>query len=436
MKEVDLILKARWLIPIDHHDRVLEHTAIIIKDGKIIAIEPNDQVDQLFAATETRILDKHAVMPGFVNSHTHLPMSLLRGLADDLPLMKWLEEHIWPVERKCVSPEFVKAGAELAIAELIRGGVTCFNEMYFYENEIAKVANDIGIRGRVAESVLDFEMPWSKNGDECLERVIDNIQFIKDFPLIDAAIAPHSPYATSRAHLEATKKISEDYDVPVHIHLQESTDEVEQIRVLHKMRPTQYLNDIGLINSRLIAVHMTQANSQDRDIFKNGGAHIVHCPESNMKLSSGSCPVQMMLDGGVNVALGTDGAASNNDLDMFGEMRSAAFMAKLIDENPEALSANTVLKMATQNGAAAMGYGKQIGSLQVGFDADMIAIDLDRLETSPVYNPISQIVYAACREQVTDVWVQGKQLLKNRELLTINETKLKATVENWRTRII
>jgi 5-methylthioadenosine/S-adenosylhomocysteine deaminase len=441
MENVDWILSPRWLLALDDMGltcHALEHRSVVIDGGKIIAIDSKERVDQRYQTREKNKqvnLSQHVLLPGLVNAHTHLPMSLLRGLADDLPLMRWLEDYIWPKERKWVSQEFVRDGAMLAIAELIRGGVTCFNEMYFYEKEIASVAHQVGIRGRVAESILDFEMPWSKNGDVCIEKVIELIEFVQPFPLVKASIAPHSPYATKRSHLEKVRDLSEKYHVPVHIHLQETFDEVEQFRVMHKMRPTEYLAELGLITPMLQAVHMTQANSRDMDLFKKGGAHIIHCPESNMKLASGSCPVHEALKAGINVALGTDGSASNNDLDMFGEMRSAAFMAKLVDSNPEYLPATAVLKMATRGGAKALGFGQEIGSIEVGKAADVIAVDLDRFETLPVYHPTSQLVYAACREQVTDVWVNGQQLLKNRVLTTIDEQDLRSTIESWRKKI-
>ena len=440
IEHVDLILSPRWLLTLEgsnspNESRALEDREVVINGGKIIAVDTKKRISQRYEAREKVHLGRHVLLPGFVNAHTHLPMSLLRGLADDLPLMRWLEDYIWPKERKWVSKEFVRDGARLAIAELIRGGVTCFNEMYFYEKEIAQVAHEAGIRGRVAESILDFEMPWSKDGNACIEQVIELIEFVQQFPLVKASIAPHSPYATQRSHLEKVRELSELHNVPVHIHLQETFDEVEQFRVLHKMRPTEYLSELGLITPMLQAVHMTQANSRDIELFSRGGAHIIHCPESNMKLASGSCPVHECLKAGVNVALGTDGSASNNDLDMFGEMRSAAFMAKLVDSNPEYLPAHAVLNMATRGGAKALGFGQEIGSIEIGKAADVIAVDLDRFETLPVYHPVSQLVYAACREQVTDVWVNGKQLLKDRVLTTIDEQDLRSTIEGWRKKI-
>ncbi len=435
LEKITWILSPKWLLTLESGHQALEGQSLAINDGKIIAIDTHERIHQRYEAQEFVNLPGHILMPGFVNAHTHLPMSLLRGLADDLPLMRWLEDYIWPKERKWVSREFVREGALLAIAELIRGGVTCFNEMYFYEKEVAAVAHEVGIRGRVAESILDFEMPWSKDGQACIERVIELIEFVSKFPLIKASIAPHSPYATKRHHLEQVRDLSEKYRIPVHIHLQETFDEIEQFRTLHHKRPTEYLSEIGLINPMLQAVHMTQANSRDIELFRKGGAHIIHCPESNMKLASGSCPVHECLKAGINVALGTDGSASNNDLDLFGEMRSAAFMAKLVDTNPEYLPASSVLHMATRGGAKALGLGSEIGSIEVGKAADVIAVDLDRFETLPVYHPVSQLVYAACREQVTDVWVNGKRLLKDRKLTTIDESQLRANVESWRKKI-
>lgn len=436
MQKVDTILSSRWMATMDGGEFALDNRSVAIQDGKIVAILPTDQMQNRFEADEIIDFPNHVLMPGFVNSHTHMAMNIMRGIADDLPLMTWLNDHIWPAECASVSAEFVYDGVQLALAELIKGGVTCVNDMYFYGQETAKAMHDAGMRGLVGDTIFNVETPWSAGVEDCYKHNEELMEAVKQYPLVDATVAAHAPYTNNEDSLKQTLAFAEKYDKPIHIHLQETYDEVNQHMALYKERPVETMARLGLLSDRMIAVHMTQVSQEDIDAFKKHGGSIVHCPESNMKLSSGACPVSTLLEKGVNVALGTDGAASNNDLDMIGEMRSAAFMAKLVDESPESLTALQVLEMATINGAKALHMGAQTGSLEEGKAADIIAIDLSHLNTQPVYNPIAQIVYAASNHQVSDVWVAGKRLLKDRELTTIDEQSVRQKAENWHDKIV
>jgi 5-methylthioadenosine/S-adenosylhomocysteine deaminase len=362
-------------------------------------------------------------------------MSLLRGIADDLPLMEWLQHHIWPLEQQWMSEEFVKDGTDLAIAEMIRGGTTCFNDMYFFPNITAQQAQRYGIRATVGLIVIDFPTVWAKDSDEYLSKGLSLTEQLRDSTLCSTAFAPHAPYTVSDAPLQKISEYTKQLHRPVHIHVHETLHEIDQAVQQTGKRPLQRLQELGLVNSSLIAVHATQLTDAEITLLAETGANIVHCPESNLKLASGFCPVAKCLAAGINVALGTDGAASNNDLDMFGEMRTAALLGKAVANDASAVSAMTALRMATINGAKALGLANDCGSLTIGKAADVIAIDLSQLETQPLYNPVSQIVYAASRQQVTDVWVAGKRLLQNRQLTTFDLSELNTRISVWQQRL-
>lgn len=433
--QVDQLIHAKWLIPCNKPDEVLPDHALVIDKGLIIDYLPSREAETIYQAPQKSWFHSHAITPGFVNSHTHIAMNIFRGLADDLELMDWLNHHIWPAERKWVSEELVYDASQLAIAEMIRGGVTCFNDMYFFIEATAKAASEAGIRAHIGMTVIDLPTAWAKNTEEYISKGLDFYEAYKNHPLITPTVAPHSTYTVSTETLTKLKKIATDYHLRMNIHLQEAPSEIEQSLKSYQKRPIELLYEIGLLSSELIAIHMTQLNERDIEMIQRTGVQIVHCPESNMKLVSGICPVATLLDKNINVALGTDGAASNNDLDMIGEMRSAAFIGKLHAQNPKAIPAMTALQLATLNGAKALGKEKLFGSLAKGKSADFIAIDLEQIETLPLYHPISQIVYAASRHQVTHVWVAGVQLLKNRELLTLDEKTIRAKALMWRERI-
>jgi len=432
---VDTLIHARWIIPVEPESVTYEHHTLVIDSGKIIDLLPTELAQQKYQGKTTENLENHALLPGLINCHTHAAMTLMRGIADDLPLMDWLQNHIWPLEHKWMSETFVKDGTDLAIAEMIMGGTTCFNDMYFFPDITAKQAIHYGIRATVGMIVIDFPSVWAQNSDEYIEKGLALHEQLRLSDLCSTAFAPHAPYTVSDEPLQKIRTLADQLELPIHIHLHETLHEVEQAQTQTGQRPLQRLYDLGLVNPSLIAVHMTQLTDEEIRLFAESGAHIVHCPESNLKLASGFCQVAKCLAAGINVALGTDGAASNNDLDMFGEMRTAALLGKAVAGDASAIPAMTALRMATINGAKALGLDAICGSLSVGKAADVIAIDLNTLETQPLYCPVSQIVYAASRQQVTDVWVAGKQLLKQRQLTTVNIDDLKAKIATWQQRL-
>jgi len=431
MQSIDQIIHAKWIITGEENSPVLENHALVIQDGLIKDILPSNLATERYTANSIQHADSHAVLPGFINAHTHVSMNYFRGLADDLALMDWLNNHIWPAERQWVSQEFVRDASLFAMAEMIRSGTTCFNDMYFFLQATAEAANTAGMRAAIGATVIDFPTAWAKDADEYLAKGLEFIQEYQHHPRILPTMAPHAPYTVSDETFAKVKAMADQYNLKINMHIQESADEVNQSLASLKIRPLQRLQNLGLVSPQLIAIHMTQIDDYDLEILEAERPHIVHCPESNMKLASGTCPVDKLRSLQLNVALGTDGAASNNDLNMIGEMRTAAFLAKLSTRNPTCLSAPETITMATLNGAKALGIEKITGSLVIGKSADFIAINLDEIETLPLYHPTSQIVYAASRNQVTDVWVAGKQLMKKRQLLTLNEQELKDKANYW-----
>jgi len=435
MQTTETLIHARWVIPVEPDRRVLEHHSIAVDDGRISAILPTSEARQSFQALSSVNLASHAVIPGLVNAHTHAAMTLLRGIADDLHLMDWLQNHIWPAERKWVSEQFVHDGSQLAIAEMLRSGTTCFNDMYFFPEVAARVAAASGIRACVGLIMVDFATAYADGPDQYFAKGLALHDEYRHHPLIRSAFAPHAPYTVSDAPLRKVQVLADELDIPVHMHLHETVSEVEESRTKTGQRPLQRLEALGLLSPALTAVHMTQLQDDEIDRLAAASASVVHCPESNLKLASGFCPVQRLLDAGVNVALGTDGTASNNDLDMLGEMRTAALLAKAVYNDAAALPAHAVLRMATINGARALGMGEETGSLVPGKWADLTAVDLGSLETQPLYHPVSQLVYAASRNQVSDVWVAGQHLLKNRELTQLEMQDLMQRARGWQSRI-
>ncbi|HLQ26829.1 MAG TPA: TRZ/ATZ family hydrolase [Acidiferrobacterales bacterium] len=433
-QKIDTLIKARWIIPVEPAGTVLEHHALAVKDGAILAIFPMEKASNYEAQTVVD-LPTHAVIPGLVNAHTHAAMSLFRGLADDLPLMEWLNNHIWPAEAQWVSAQFVRDGTALSVAEMLRGGITCFNDMYFFPEETARVVKDAGIRACIGLIVLEFPSAWAKTADEYLSKGLKLHDDLRSYDLITTAFAPHAPYTVSDAPLERIRTLADELDIPIHMHVHETADEVTEAVARSGVRPLERLKRLQLLTPRLLAVHMTQLLPEEIKTLAETGVQVLHCPESNLKLASGLCPAAALLKAGINVALGTDGAASNNDLDMLGEMRTAALLAKGVSGDATALPAHAALTSATLNGAKALGLEEYIGSLKPGKSADLTAIDLSFTATQPVYNPLSQIVYSATREQVTDVWVAGKRLLHNRRLMTLDEQAVLAKAAAWRDKI-
>uniref|UniRef100_UPI00374CBF32 TRZ/ATZ family hydrolase n=1 Tax=Stenotrophomonas sp. TaxID=69392 RepID=UPI00374CBF32 len=370
-----------------------------------------------------------------VNAHTHNPMTLLRGIADDLPLKVWLQQHIWPVESAVMGPAFVADGVTLAIAEMLRGGTTCCNENYFFPDVQAATYRKHGFRARVGLPVIDFPTAWASSDDEYFDRAGQVHDQWRDDPLIATAFAPHAPYTVNDANFERVRMLADQLDIPVHLHLHETAQEVLQSVDQYGQRPIARLDRLGLVNDRLIAVHMTQLTDAEIHLCAERGVSVVHCPESNLKLASGFCPVCVLQRAGVTLAIGTDGCASNNDLDMFSENRTAAILAKAVADDATALDAATTLRASTLGGARALGFGERIGSIEVGKQADLVCVDLSALETQPLHNVLSQLVYATGRQQVSDVWIAGKPKLVQRELVGMDLPGIIANARQWRERI-
>ncbi len=431
----DLIIEAGWLIPIEPHGVVLTDHAVAVRNGEILAVLPIAEAHAAYRATETVSRPHSVLMPGLVNAHTHNPMTLLRGVADDLPLMRWLTEHIWPIEAAVIGPQFVADGVELAIAEMLRGGTTCCNENYFFPDVAAATYRRHGFRALVGLPIIDFPTAWAKTQDEYFDRAGEVHDLYRRDHLVRTCYAPHAPYTVSDASFERIRVLSDQLDVPVHCHVHETAQEVADALKLHGMRQIARLDRLGLVNDRLIAVHMTQLTDAEIALCAERGVSVAHCPESNLKLASGFCRVEALRRAGVNLALGTDGCASNNDLDMFGEMRTAALLAKAVVGDASALDAASTLRMATLGGATAIGMGDRIGSIVPGKRADLVCVDMDRVETQPLYDPISQLVYATGRQHVTDVWIDGRAQLRDGALVDIDTVALIAKARQWRERI-
>jgi 5-methylthioadenosine/S-adenosylhomocysteine deaminase len=432
--QVSLQINARWIITVDSDNNVLENHAVIIQDDILLDILPQQQANK-YTPSNIIHLNDHALAPGFVNAHTHAAMSLLKGLADDLPLDEWLNEHIWPAETELADAAFVRDGSELAIAEMIKGGTTCFNDMYFFIDQTALAAEQVGIRACLGIPIIDFPTRWAKDLDEYISKGLAVHERFNGNELISFTFAPHAPYTVCDESLKTLQPIMDELGLPMHIHAHETNLEVEQSIAEHGASPIERLNKLGLLNPDLMAVHMTALSDADIQLIIEHRVNIIHCPESNLKLASGFCPISKLLQLGINVAIGTDGSASNNDIDMLGETRTAALLAKGVAKKADALPAHQALRMATLNGAKALGMDHKIGSLEIGKQADLFAINLNHLETQPIYDVISTLIYSANRSQISDVWVAGKQLMQNHELTTINETNLLKKAQQWQGKI-
>ncbi len=436
MEPVDILINARWIIPVQPRRVVLEDHSLAIRDGRIVDIVPQTEASARFQAATQRDLPGHALIPGLVNAHTHVAMNLLRGLADDMPLMTWLNEHIWPVEQAHMGAEFVQDGTEAAVCEMLLGGTTCFNDMYFFPEVTARVAAAAGMRANVGLILIDFPSAYGSGPEDYLRKGLALHDEYRNHPLVTTAFAPHAPYTVSADNLRHIRMLSDELELPIHMHVHETAFEVQQHVEKTGKRPLADLDEMGLVSPSLLAVHMTQLDDSEIERLAATGAHVVHCPESNLKLASGFCPVARLQAAGVNVALGTDGAASNNDLDLFGEMHTAALLAKGVSGDAAAVPAENALEMATINGARALGLADAIGSLEAGKFADITAVDLSGVQAEPVYHPISQLVYTGSRERVTDVWVAGRHLVKDRELTTLSRDKILTKLRKWRGKIL
>ena len=431
----DLLIEAGFVVPVVPHGVVLEDHSVAVSGGQIVAVLPTSEARARFDAAEVVSRPEAALIPGLVNAHAHNPMTLLRGVADDLPLKVWLQEHIWPIEGAVMGPEFVADGVTLAIAEMLRGGTTCCNENYFFPDVQAATYKRYGFRARVGLPVIDFPTAWAKSDDEYFARAGEVHDQWREDPLIATAFAPHAPYTVSDANFEHIRMLADQLDLPVHLHLHETAQEVAQSQQKHGQRPIARLDRLGLINDRLIAVHMTQLTEGEIHLCAERGVSVVHCPESNLKLASGFCPACALQKAGVNLAIGTDGAASNNDLDMFGETRTAAILAKAVADDAAGFDAFSALRAATLGGAKAMGLDHLVGSIEPGKQADLVCVDLSALETQPLHHVVSQLIYATGRHQVSDVWIAGRARLIRRELVDMDMAGILANARQWQARI-
>lgn len=431
----DLLIEAGFVVPVVPHGVVLEHHAVAVTGGRIVAVLPVPEARSRFAPRETVSRPDAALIPGLVNAHTHNPMTLLRGVADDLPLKVWLQQHIWPIEAAVIGPDFVADGITLAIAEMLRGGTTCVNENYFFPDVQAATYKRHGFRARVGLPVIDFPTAWAASDDEYFDKADEVHDQWRDDALIATAFAPHAPYTVNDANFERVRMLADQLDIPVHLHLHETAQEVEQSLEKHGQRPIARLDRLGLVNERLIAIHMTQLTEAEIHLCAERGVSVVHCPESNLKLASGFCPACALERAGVNLAIGTDGCASNNDLDMFSETRTAALLAKAVAQDAAALDAFSALRAATLGGAKAIGFDDRVGSIEPGKEADLVCVDLSALETQPLHYVVSQLIYATGRQQVSDVWIAGRARLRQRMLVDIDIEGVLSNARQWRERI-
>lgn len=430
------LIRPRWLIPIEPTGIVLHDHACVISQNAILALLPAAEAIAQYPDAEQIVLPDHALLPGFVNLHGHSAMSLLRGMADDLSVMDWLQKHIWPAEQRHISDEFVFDGTLLAMLEMLRGGTTTVNDMYFFHDAVARAALLAKMRTVVGCSILEFPTPFAANADEYLRKALSTRDNYLGEPLLGFSLAPHAPYTVSDATFQRVITLAEQLQCTIHCHIHESRDEIESSLKQYGVRPLERLSRLGLLGPNLLAAHMVHATEGEIALLARQGVKIAHNPTSNLKLASGIAPLAAMLAAGIKVGIGTDGAASNNKLDMLGEMRLAALLAKAQTENPAAVPAAQALEMATLGGAKALGMDDKIGSLKAGKLADIIAIDLSAPEALPCFDPISQIVYAAGREQVSHVWVNGVSLLRDFKLNSLPAAHITAKAHWWREQIV
>lgn len=427
---LDLLLFPTWIVPVEPAGVVLTDYAIGIKDGQVAVLAPRSDLRR-YQAAESVELPGMLLSPGLINMHGHAAMTLFRGLADDLPLMTWLQEHIWPAEAKWVSEDFVRDGTRLAIAEQIKGGITCFSDMYFFPQVACEAIHESGMRAQVTLPIMNFPVPGARTADEAIRRGLELFDDLKLHERIKVAFGPHAPYTVSDDKLANVLMLADQLDACIHMHVHETAGEVQEAIEKTGERPLARLRRLGLLGPRFQSVHMTQIDEEDLENLVETNTHVIHCPESNLKLASGFCPVETLWQAGVNVAIGTDGAASNNDLDLLGETRTAALLAKAVAGSATALDAHRALRMATLNGARALGLERCLGSLEVGKAADMVAFDMSGLAQQPIYDPVSQLIYASNRDCVKHVWVGGRPLLKDGKLTRLDEQELIENACTW-----
>lgn len=428
---VDQVIDARWIVPIEPVGRVLENHSLVVHAGRILDLLPTVEAGIRYAGACHDHLTEHVLLPGFVNLHTHAAMTLLRGYADDMPLMHWLQERIWPVEGRHVAPDFVHDGTLLACWEMLRGGITCFNDMYFFPEAAARAALSAGIRAALGITVFEFPSAYGCGPDEYIAKGLAARDVLHGEPLVSFCLAPHAPYTVANKTFERIAAIAEAIDAPIHIHLHETAEEIAGSLQEHGLRPLARLRQLELLNHRLIAVHAVHLEADEIALLAAHDCHVAHCPTSNMKLASGIAPVGAMLAAGLRVGLGTDGAASNNRLDLFQEMRHAALLAKVTGSDAALLPAHRALALATIEGARALGLAHEIGSLQAGKAADLVAVRLDDWIVQPCFDPVSHLVYVAGRESVSHVWVAGRPRIADGMQIDLNTEELVCKIKMW-----
>lgn len=433
---VDTLIEARWIVPVEPHGVVLEHHALAVDGGRIVALLPQAEAHTRFCAQKTVRLPRHVLIPGLVNLHTHAAMTLLRGYADDLPLMDWLNQRIWPAEARHVTPGFVRDGTLLACAEMLRGGTTCFNDMYFFPEAAAEAALRLGMRATLGMLAIDAPTAYAADAADYLDKGLAVRDSLRDQPLISFCMAPHAPYSVSDRLFEQVATLAAQLDLPIHTHVHETRDEIRESLRQHGVRPLERLRRLGLLGPNLIAVHAVHLEPGEIELLALHGCRVAHCPVSNLKLASGIAPVAQLVRAGVTVGVGSDGAASNNRLDMFREMNLAALLAKGSSGDATVLGAHAALRMASLEGAAALGLEQETGSLCVGKQADICAVRLDELGLQPCYDPVAHLVHAAGREHVSHVWVAGNIRVEDGNLVGINVAEMLDMANLWQNRLL
>ncbi|MDI1308089.1 MAG: TRZ/ATZ family hydrolase [Methylotenera sp.] len=434
-KQVDLVIEARWLCPIIPKNTLLEYQSVVIQSGMIVDICAISSAAEIYQANEVVELTEHVLIPGLINLHTHAAMSLMRGMADDLPLMTWLNEQIWPAEQIVLSEKYVQDATLLACAEMLSGGITCFNDMYFYPRATSVAASQAGIRANLGLVVLEFPTAYATDAADYLQKGFDAHDSWRGNPLISTCIAPHAPYTVSNQTFETVLTYAEQLGLGIHTHLHETRDEIAQSQIQFGLRPIQRLAQLGLLGPNFLAAHGVHLLDSEIEMLAEFGCHIAHCPSSNLKLASGIAPISKLLAKGVNVGLGTDGAASNNRLDIFTEMRLSALLAKGISEDATVIPAHQALEMATINAAKAMGLEDKIGSIEIGKLADLTAVKLSDLTINPCYDPLSHLVYTCGREHVSHTWVAGELRYSNGLYANIEPLELKEIIHTWQPKL-
>ena len=432
MQHADTVIDARWVVTVDPSNSVLERHSVVISGNKIQDILPSGDIERHYIAARHLRRTHHAIIPGFINAHTHAAMSLFRGAAEDKPLFSWLNDVVWPLEKKWVDDEFVRDGTKLAIAEMIQSGTTCMNDMYLYPESAGIVAEQLHMRTCLGMIVLDFPTSWAKSADEYLAKGQALFERFESSDMVSTMLAPHAPYTVSDKTIGKVLQLAADKDLGVHMHVHETEQEVESAVQETGIRPIERLQRLGAINSKFIAVHATALNEEEISLLSESDSNVAHCPKSNLKLASGFCPTVELLKNHVNVGIGTDGAASNNSLNMLEELRFAALLAKGFSGDASEVPVHEALRLATINGAKCLGLDAVTGSLEPGKFADLSTIDLSEVHCRPLYDPVAQIVHSASRSQITDVFVGGRPVLQDRKLLTVDEEECIETADRWR----